>query len=236
MRPSWAPRWLAAVRTRIFAGLAATGLFLFGGLTALVTDGATASADLAMTHAVQGLALPLIGPLMIAVSAFGFPPVSVLIVVAVTAAFWLAGRHVEAGFLLAASGSAVLTQAIKAIVARPRPHADLVNVLAGATGHSFPSGHVLFYVTFFGFLAYIAYALWRRGRLRTVVIWASAVLILLVGPSRVWMGQHWASDVLASYALGMSYLWLLVQAYSRVRLSRQDTPVPAERLAVPAAG
>jgi undecaprenyl-diphosphatase len=85
-------------------------------------------------------------------------------------------------------------------------------------GHSFPSGHTLFYVTFFGFIGYAAYALMRPGRARTALIWSCAALIVLIGPSRIWLGHHWASDVLASYALGLAYLILLVRLYSHVRL------------------
>jgi undecaprenyl-diphosphatase len=217
-RRSRAPGWLAALRTQIFTGLAATGLFLFGGLTALVSDGLTAGVDLAVTQAIQGVSAIGFGPLMIAVSAFGFLPQSLLLVAGVATILWLADYRTEAGFAVVASGSALLTEGIKSIVARPRPDADLVTVLAGATGHSFPSGHTLFYVTFFGFLAYVAYALWKPGRLRTAVLWLCGALILLVGPSRIWMGQHWASDVLASYALGLTYLVILVWAYSRYRL------------------
>jgi membrane-associated phospholipid phosphatase len=96
-------------------------------------------------------------------------------------------------------------------------------VIAGAGGNSFPSGHTLFYVTFFGFLGYLAYAQLKPGRLRTAVLWVTGLLILLVGPSRIWMGHHWASDVLASYALGLTYLMLLVQLYGRRRLGALGT-------------
>lgn len=232
----WAPPWLAAFRTRVFAGLATTGLLLFGGLTALVTEGATASADLAVTQAIQGFSLPGLGPLLVAISFFGFPPQHIMLVGGIVGAFWLARRRAEAGFVLAASGSALLTETIKRIIARPRPDSELVNVLAGAAGHSFPSGHVLFYVTFFGFLAYIAYALWKPGWFRTTVLWGCGILIALVGLSRIWMGQHWASDVLASYALGMTYLWLLIQAYSRLRLDQPQAETPGSPSAEPATG
>src|SRR5204862_5225879 len=134
----------------------------------------------------------------------GFLPQSVLLVAAVATVLWLADYRTEAGFAVAASGSSLLTEAIKAIIARPRPDADLVTVLAGASGHSFPSGHTLFYVTFFGYLAYVGYALWKPGRFRRAVLWVCGALMLLVGPSRIWMGQHWASGVLAWSALGMT--------------------------------
>jgi undecaprenyl-diphosphatase len=193
-------------------------------LTALVTGGLTADADLAMTQAVQGIAAPWFGPLMLGVSVFGFFPQSVLIIAGVAALFWRAGYRTEAGFALAASASVLLTEAIKQVVGRPRPDADLVTVVEGLGGHSFPSGHTLFYVTFFGFLAYLAYAQLRPGRLRTTVLWLTGFLILLVGPSRIWMGQHWASDVLASYALGLTYLVALVQFYGRRRLALANAP------------
>jgi membrane-associated phospholipid phosphatase len=226
-RRSRVPRWLAAFRTEIFTGLAATGLFLFGGLAVLVSDGLTSGVDLLVTQAVQGVELLGFGPLMIAVSVFGFLPQSILLVAGVTALLRLAEYRIEAGFALAASGSAILTESIKAAVARPRPDADLVTVLAGASGHSFPSGHTLFYVTFFGYLAYVAYALWKPGRFRTMVLVTCGALILLVGPSRIWMGQHWASDVLASYALGLTYLIVLVQVYSRYRFGPVRAIAPA---------
>jgi membrane-associated phospholipid phosphatase len=228
-RRSLVPRWLAALRTRTFTALAAMGLMVFGGLTFLVTGGLTADADLVATQAVQGIAAPWFGPLMLGVSAFGFSPQSYIIVAIVAALFWRAGYRTESGFALAAAASAILTELIKALVGRPRPDAEVVDVIVGATGHSFPSGHTLFYVSFFGFLAYLAYAQLKPGRVRTAVLWLTGILILLVGPSRIWMGHHWASDVLASYALGLTYLVLLVQLYGRRRLGthRERSTAPA---------
>jgi membrane-associated phospholipid phosphatase len=217
---SRAPRWLAFLRTNVFIGLAATGLFLFGGLAVLVRDGMTTGVDLAVTEAVQSIAAPWFGALMLAVSWLGFLPQSVLLVVGVAALLWLADYRAEAGFAVLASASVILTETIKGLIDRPRPDADLVTVLAGASGYSFPSGHTLFYVTFFGFLAYVAYALWKPGRMRTGVLVVTISLIALVGPSRIWMGQHWASDVLASYALGLTYLIVLVHLYRRYRFKR----------------
>lgn len=230
-RRSLVPRWLAALRTQTFSALAGIGLLLFGGLTFLVTGGLTADADLAATQTVQGVGAPWFGPLMLGVSAVGFSPQSYIIVASIAVLFWRAGYRTESGFALAAAASVILTEVVKRLVGRPRPDADLVEVITGAGGNSFPSGHTLFYVTFFGFLAYLAYAQLKPGRLRTAVLWLTGLLILLVGPSRIWMGQHWASDVLASYALGLTYLMVLVQLYGRRRLGMANasasTPVSA---------
>jgi membrane-associated phospholipid phosphatase len=228
IRRSLVPRWLAALRTQVFTGLATVGLLLFGSLTALVTGGLTADLDLAATQAIQGVAVPWFGPLMLAVSAFGFFPQSVLVIGGIALLLWQAGYRTESRFALVASGSVILTEAIKLLVGRPRPDADLVTVAQGIGGHSFPSGHTLFYVTFFGFLAYLAYAQLKPGRVRTAVLWTTGLLILLVGPSRIWMGQHWASDVLASYALGLTLLVVLVQWYGRRRLALADASLRTE--------
>ena len=213
------PRWVAALRTQVFTGVAALGLVLFGGMTALVTGGLTADLDLAATHAVQGIGVPLFGPLMLAVSGIGFFPQNVLMVAAIAALLWRAGFRTESRFALLAGTSVALTEAVKWLVARPRPSADLVTVVQSAGSYSFPSGHTLFYVTFFGFLAYLAYAHVKAGRVRTVALWVTGLLIVLVRPSRIWMGHHWVSDVLASYALGLSLLVVLVQWYGRRRLA-----------------
>ena len=222
------PRWLAALRTQVFTGLAAIGLLLFGGLTALVTGGLTADLDLAATQAIQGVMVPWLGPLMLAVSAFGFLPQSALIVAVVAMLLWRSGYRTESRFALLASASVLLTETIKALIGRPRPDAEMVTVIQTLGGHSFPSGHTLFYVTFFGFLAYLAYAHLKPGRVRMAVLWLTGLLILLVGPSRVWMGQHWASDVLASYALGLTLLVVLVQWYGRRRLAVPAISAPGE--------
>lgn len=221
-RRSLVPRWLAALRTQVFSALAGFGLLVFGGLTMLVTGGLTADADLVATQSVQGLGLPLLGPLMIGVSLPGFFPQVVVLIAGVAFLFWRAGYRTESRFALVASASALVTEVFKRLVARPRPDAELVSVIEGAGGHSFPSGHTLFYVTFFGFLAYLAYAQLKPGRVRTALLWISALMIVLIGPSRIWMGQHWASDVLASYALGLTYLVGLVWLYGRRRLNLRD--------------
>ena len=218
VRAALVPRWLAGLRTQVFTGVAAAALMVFGVLTALVGAGATAEPDLVGTLALQQAEHPWISALMVGVSALGFPPISLYLVLGVGALFWLAGYRVESTFAFFASASGVLTQTIKALVGRPRPEAGLVRVVESVPGHSFPSGHTLFYVTYFGFIGYVSYALLKPGRLRTALIWLSGALILLVGPSRVWLGHHWPSDVLASYALGLAYLIVLVQLYRRVRL------------------
>ena len=217
-RAALVPRWLAASRTRFFSTMAAVGVMAFAALTMLVSAGLTAEPDLATSLAVQQVQHPLVAGLMTAVSALGFAPLNLLVVAGVSGLIWLAGYRVESVFALLAGSSGMVSQGIKALMERPRPEVGVVRVVESVQGHSFPSGHTFFYVTFFGFLAYASFALLKRGWLRTALLWLCGGLIVLVGPSRIWLGHHWVSDVLASYALGLAYLILLVRLYHRVRL------------------
>ena len=217
-RAALVPRWLAASRTRFFSTMAAVGVMAFAALTMLVSAGLTAEPDLATSLAVQQVQHPLVAGLMTAVSALGFAPLNLIVVAGVSGLIWLAGYRVESVFALLAGSSGMVSQGIKALMERPRPEVGVVRVVESVQGHSFPSGHTFFYVTFFGFLAYASFALLKRGWLRTALLWLCGGLIVLVGPSRIWLCHHSVSDVLASDALGLAYLILLIRLYHRMRL------------------
>ena len=110
-------------------------------------------------------------------------------------------------------GSTALGLGIKVLVDRPRPSADLVNVITQLKDYSFPSGHVLFFITFFGFLLFLAYTLLKHSWWRTGLLIILVGMVALIGPSRIYVGQHWASDVIAAYLLGSVWLALSVLIY-----------------------
>ena len=128
------------------------------------------------------------------------------------AVLWIARFRLEAVFQLAAWGTALLSTIVKWFMRRPRPVAgkDLRVVAAPLDGSSFPSGHVLTYVGVYGWMAIMADRLIRPRMLRRLVVAALTTLIAAVGPSRIYLGHHWPSDVAASYLLGSSYLAALL--------------------------
>ena len=130
--------------------------------------------------------------------------------------------------LFAALGT-VLGGLVKVIVYRPRPAADLVHVFGPLNTYSFPSGHVLLATSFYGFLAFLAYTLLKPSWHRTILLVLLGLFIALMGPSRIYMGQHWFSDVMGAYVLGSLWLALSIRVY-RWGKSRffADQPVAAE--------
>jgi membrane-associated phospholipid phosphatase len=186
----------------------------FGGVLALVRANRSAAFDLAMTLRLQRWEHPLISRLLGSVSWPGFPPQSRLIPPTIIAAWLAAKGRRAAAFQLAAWGGAAISTAIKAFVRRPRPLPPAVRVVvAPLGGTSFPSGHVLTYVGFYGFLAFLLAEHLRDGPLRNASVTALTTLLALVGPSRIQQGHHWTTDVGASYLLGLAYLLALIQLY-----------------------
>jgi undecaprenyl-diphosphatase len=186
----------------------------FAGLLAIVRAKRSAAFDLAMTIRLQAWQHPAMAELMRLASWPGFPPQSRLIPPAIMAAWWASGRRRAAAFQLAAWGGAALSTGIKAFIQRPRPLPPEVRVVvAPLGGTSFPSGHVLTYVPFYGFLGFLLAEHLNDGPLRNASVMTLTSVLALVGPSRIQQGHHWTTDVVASYLLGLAYLLTLIQLY-----------------------
>lgn len=109
-------------------------------------------------------------------------------------------RRQALGLLFAMGGGEALVNGLKIAFQRPRP-----SPLFAHLGYSFPSGHAFFAVTVYGMLTYW---LTRRTGQGRRLLWAGATpLIALIGLSRICLGVHYASDVLAGFALGLPWLW-----------------------------
>jgi undecaprenyl-diphosphatase len=170
--------------------------------------------------------LPGLFPLMRFVSVFGNSWTPYALTAAAVILFLLFRRRSEAfGLTLSAAGSGLINSLLKAIVARPRPAPNLVMSFPTTITRSFPSGHVTFYVCYFGFLFFVAYALLTRGSMvRRVVLTLTALPVLLVGFSRVYLGAHWPSDTLGSYLWSGVWLAFSLWMYRRWKARRTFHP------------
>ena len=186
----------------------------FAGLTLLIVAMPSLAVDLQITKAVQRIDLPSFALLMRLVSWPGFNPQVVIIAGLLILVLYGLGLRWEAVMaLIAALFSTAINLLVKNLIQRPRPLPDQVTVVAALTSYSFPSGHVMFYVGVFGFLGFLAYHLLQPSLRRSFLVACFGGLVLLIGLSRVYLGQHWASDVLGSYLLGSLVLVALIQAY-----------------------
>lgn len=213
------PRRTALARGRLAGAAAVAGLVGFGAIFAAVRARRSEAIDLALMLRLQRGRRPWLDRLMAVASWPGFPPQSRTIPPVLIGSLWLLRFRSEAAFLAIAWGTGALSTVLKAGMDRPRPLAgtDLRVVVAPLGGSSFPSGHVITYVGTYGFLAYLADTLVRDPVIRRVATVGLVGLVVLVGPSRIYQGHHWPTDVTASYLLGTTYLVLVVAGYRRVK-------------------
>jgi undecaprenyl-diphosphatase len=169
--------------------------------------------DVGIARLIQRPDSKLYDDLMHLVSQLGWRWISVGTRVSLSTLMWAAGFRMESAFTISTWSGDVLTSAIKSGVLRPRPTSDLVRVMSKLDEASFPSGHVVHYVTFYGFLFYLVFTHLKRRWFRTALLTLLAGLILLVGPSRVYMGHHWPSDVGGAYLVGSLWLGVIIIAY-----------------------
>lgn len=185
-------------------------------------SGQVQALDRSITMRLQAIDDPKFERAMTFVSWFGFPPQSRVLPIVYAAVLWVARFRLEAVFQLAAWGTAILATIVKAFTRRPRPVAgkDIRVSAAALGGSSLPSGHVLTYVGVYGWMTIMADLLIKPPALRRLVVAALTTLIAAIGPSRVYLGHHWPTDVAASYLLGSSYLAGMLVMYRRLKHRR----------------
>ncbi|HCN84116.1 MAG TPA: phosphoesterase PA-phosphatase [Sphingobacteriaceae bacterium] len=108
-----------------------------------------------------------------------------------------------------ALSSVILMSLLKLLFTRPRP---LVPLLEAAKGFSFPSGHAMSSVTFFGLLIYFVWQTKMNKYLRVLIVTCLVLLILIIGFSRIYLRVHYASDVIAGFCAGI--IWLVLSLWT----------------------
>ena len=109
-------------------------------------------------------------------------------------------------------GVTVINQAIKHIVRRPRPN---VLRLVEEDGYSFPSGHSMVSMAFYGIIIYLVYKNVTNKYLKWNLITLLSLLILSIGFSRIYVGVHYFTDVVGGFLLGLAYLIIYINIYNK---------------------
>lgn len=152
--------------------------------------------------------------IMLGISFFGELPYSLLLVLMVAVIFFNLKLRRESYFILSILLSGLVILAFKNLFDRPRPTQFYVRLVEINRFRSFPSGHVMSYVLFFGFLIVLMQSL--KGvpvRVKNSVTIISAFYILTIAYSRVYLGAHWFTDTLGGFILGLICLIILCYFY-----------------------
>lgn len=214
------------LQTVIALAAIAAGILIFGGVAEDVLEGEPHKFDTELLLALRQAGNPdnPIGPAWLEyamrdITALGGYAVLTLIVM-LTTLYLLLESRIKTALLLVSSiiSGTFLVSILKIGFDRPRP--DLVDQLTHATSSSFPSGHAtssaLVYLTLSLLLAQAV----RHRRLKLFLIASGVFIAILVGCSRVYLGVHWPSDVVAGWGLGAAWAmiwWIIARRFDRQR-------------------
>ena len=106
----------------------------------------------------------------------------------------------------------ILNQLLKAILQRPRPTEYRI---VEETGYSFPSGHSMVSMAFYGYLIYLIYKYVKNKYIKWISIVLLSILVCSIGISRIYLGVHYTSDALGGFLISMSYLVIYISAVNK---------------------
>ena len=172
-------------------------VWAFAEITEEVIEGESRRFDRAVLLWIEGHSPAWLDGPMLLITSLGYYNVVIPLLAVAVLFFYLRGWKLSATLLLVSTaGGVLLTTVLKAVFRRARP--EVLETGYDASFYSFPSGHATVAVGFYGALALIlAYRL--RGRARWIVAATGILLVLLIGFSRLYLGVHYPTDVLAGY-------------------------------------
>ena len=179
------------------------------------------------TGVVRTVAAFRFGPMVLLSKIFTFlgsTTMTVLWVALAALAFWLTKHKVQAAFIVCSIvGSGIITWILKHIVNRPRP--DITYQGGNVEDpYSFPSGHTLNSTVFYGTLALIALYATITTAQKILITVLCTVMPLMVGFSRIYLAQHWVTDVLGGLAVGLAWLGCVALAYAWIAKRQEEKP------------
>jgi len=213
-------RLLELVSLSLLLGLTAAivTLVFLGWLADEVLDGETRHFDDVTRAAVHTFASPNLTTFMRGISFLGSTVFLTLVTIGTVGVFaWRKWGREAKLFTITMIGASLLNVTLKLAFKRPRP-VPFFNLTAPES-YSFPSGHSLASCCFFAGLAAILSGRIKRKRDRAFMWIAAATMFLLIGLSRIYLGVHYTTDVIAGFAAAL--IWILVVRFVEIELARR---------------
>lgn len=184
----WAVAFLCAIAFLIIMGA--------------VSDHDVLSFDTAMYSFARGLQSPALTFVLRIITELG----GAIVIGIATVVLFFAIKNKRLSFAILGNivGVLIVNQVFKFLIQRPRPDEEYRLIEQG--GYSFPSGHSMCSMAFYGFLVYLAFRYIKNAKVRIFATAGLGALVLLIGFSRIYLGVHYASDVVAGFLLSLAYL------------------------------
>ncbi|MBW4510331.1 MAG: phosphatase PAP2 family protein [Scytonematopsis contorta HA4267-MV1] len=201
------PRLITLIATLGIAGLGICLLILFivGKLAEEVLEKEAFTFDKTFLLWLHQFANPTFDNLMLFVTQLGDPTIVTIVAGTTLAILWWQRYRLEAMvFVLTCLGGFILNTGLKLFFSKTRP--QLWKQLIVETSFSFPSGHAIGSMVLYGFVAYLLATFYPK--FSQIIYTLAVILIVAIGVSRLYLGVHWPTDIIAGYGVG--FLWLMV--------------------------
>lgn len=137
-----------------------------------------------------------------------FGDAEILILITVICLIFIRNKKIGGSIVINLASVALMNHVLKKIIQRPRPPLEFRMV--EESSFSFPSGHAMASMAFYGLIIYFINKNMKNNKLKKVICIILSILIFLIGMSRIYLGVHYASDVIAGFAISMVYLILYI--------------------------
>ncbi|HWR15023.1 MAG TPA: phosphatase PAP2 family protein [Terriglobales bacterium] len=207
------------ITAAVVSSLVAAVIFLalFSWIAEEMREGETAHFDAVVRNYVNGFASPGLTKVMFAITEMGGPGLIAMMVVGVSLFLYERWKRGMLWLTITMVGAAVLNLSLKNSFRRMRPEPFFGTV---PSSYSFPSGHALFSFCFYLVMAGLINARIRSRWLRILIWSVAAVLVTLIGLSRIYLGVHFPSDVVGGYMAGAIWVTTMITA-DRIRKTRR---------------
>ncbi len=145
-----------------------------------------------------------------------------LILTAIVLTILIKNKKIGLAILLNLTIITILNQLLKRILQRPRPTEYRI---IEETGYSFPSGHSMVSMAFYGYLIYLIYKYVKNKYIKWISIALLSILIGTIGISRTYLGVHYTSDVLGGFLISVSYLIIYVSAINKFLIGKDGSNI-----------